>query len=310
MGLQELITKQERIGDNLIVLEAGNYAIGCERAFDKGRIDIKFTPFANMNTMPCTQRLPIGDNATYLSNGKYARLSNEAYDAFNRYIPMIPNPLQPIEDRIEEAYRKMIEPLEITPVHRREWRGLLSIAGVLGITAIWPLAVLGTLTYCMLKRPQEHGDGYLVMAAVMAPAMLPSMIKEMAKEMAHPSVKGYRIKNKSLLKQESGGCRPAIDFHSWDDKETPDFFGDCSGAFLRLIFSDCFELPGGFIPEGADYVKERFNNAGYFLEADKKLVEEARQCSKEIHEEYRKWHEFQKGVSREELAGILKEWRE
>lgn len=296
--------KPLKLGESVLVLKDKDtgFLIACEK--DEKQKDVKYA--FEMGGYARSIGVPSADSA-FLSSGQGAMFSSYAANLLKSYVALAGSKAKELESRIDDVHKEMTLPLKIEPVRKRNWNVILS---TVGITLTWPLANLGVLGYLMYKSAagtSRHGDGYLLMGTFFAPAGLPNAINELIR----PSVKGNKITNKSLLHSKSSGYRPAIDFFESEDdkKESLDFFGDSSGVFLDLIFEDGFMLPSGQIPCGAGYVRESFAKAKYFLEVDKKLVFEARQCAQKRDLSWAEWRDIRDNFDRQELSDILKSLR-
>lgn len=177
-----------------------------------------------------------------------------------------------------DIYMDMLQPLELSPVHERNWgfiRG--SIVG----TTIWPINVPYQIIKLARKRKSNtfrHGDQYAVMGAISAPFCL----KESFEELVRPSMKGLTVSNIEQLLSEKiistnlDNENPGLRFGY--GKRNPESFGDSSSrkgkkGYIELVFPD--ELLMGedsaFYPANAG---NHYSSSKHFLKIDPSLKEE------------------------------------
>src|SRR3989344_6148257 len=127
--------QRARLEESLLILENDGYSVTCERTSD----DVVYAP--NITTK-LGASFPAGAWCQSLSTGEYVHMDWQASVIAEQYLSPKDSEIRRLESRIKETYEQMLAPLQIKPVHKRPWGSVLA---TLGICAIYPLAVAGTM---------------------------------------------------------------------------------------------------------------------------------------------------------------------
>lgn len=297
MDLGALVQQTVEINNSVTFFELNNgFAIGCE-VDDSGE-----TKYCILNNLGGHTEMPFGHNAKSLPNGGPSSLSNKAKKLLESYATGLEDPLKQINGQVRDIYDQILEPIEIRSVRRPNFS---LISQVIGITAVYPLALAGTVGYLGMKSflgKNQHGDDYLMMGTLTAPFLLPGAIKELV----CPSVSGVKIKNREILESELNG----EDYVGIDNygRFNPRFFGDSSSvkgrkAFLNVIFSD-----GLILSESTAYYPANgnpYSSAQFFFPFDVELKEQLDGLLEQKDRVYQNWRNFEKNVQPEDVAKLV-----
>jgi len=309
MTLKNLVENIENLkeGVSAVVLNNG-YAIGLER-YRKGERsiiprgfsvenrgdDIKYHLFRNFSD---NQNIPLGYNATFLSDGVGTGFSHEAYKLLEKFSQRLRSPTRDLEGKRNEIYEEMLQPLGIEPVYKRKWGYSLPI---IGMTLTYPVSAPLTYLYYKKIKGIDDIDGVSISRPILT---TPFQFLSAIRELISSSQKGNRITNKSILKTECDGVSPGLEFR---EKESPNLFGDGSGdgrPYIDLVFPDGLELCRGNTIYPKD--KNHYGEARYFLPIKSNLREDLYLSVGQTENEFKKGREFRENISREDVAGLAK----
>ena len=292
MSLQEMLTEVRRLDESVLVFKLKNgFAVGCEKGSNE---ETKFAALSGQSD------LSLGHNARLVASGDHTSFSSGAKRTLDDFTKTMENPISQIESEMEEMYDRILEPIEIQPVHKRNFGYALPIVG---ITLTYPVSAPLTYLFYRAKGIRDI-DGVDILFAVLAtPFLFPGAVGELVS----PSVKGVRITNKEVFSDKPEGDEYVGIFTY--GKLNPDFFGDSScvtgrKAYLQVVFPDGLQLLEGhaFYPENGNH----YRSARHFLKTDKGLID-GFYSIREREEQVRKgWCDFRDNLKPEEVGAVLR----
>ena len=295
MSLQEMLREVKRIDESVLVLELRNgFAIGCENDATEG------TKFAAISNLGSNSELPFGHNANLVSSGDYASFSIDAKKTLDDFAKGMENPLSPVESEMGEAYDGILEPVDVQPVHKRNFGYALPIVGM---TLSYPVSA--PLTYLFYRaRGIRDIDGVNILVPVLA---TPFQFPDAVRELVSPSVKGVRITNKKVFSNKPEGD-DYVGISTYGELNL-DFFGDSSSvngrkAYLQVVFPDGLELSENhafYPPNGNQY-----HSAKHFLRTERKLINRVYSLREQEQQIYKGWRDFRENLKPKEVDAVLK----
>lgn len=235
-----------------------------------------------------------------VSTGAPADFSPAVMQLLDDYAKNLPDPLAPIASGLKDAYNKILEPVRIEPVRKRDLGIDLPI---IGFTLTYPLSFPAVYLFSRAVGIRDI-DGTSIALGLLS---IPGHFKDALDDLVSPSVKGVRIANKDIFSKYPmdgdyvGITNPGRGF--------PDFFGDASSltepkAYLQLTFSDGLQLHNGFAFYPAD--GNHYSSAKYFLKVDRALTENVYSLKRAEEELVQRRGDFVTTLDPKEIGAVLR----
>lgn len=290
-----MLTEVRRLDESVLVLELRNgFAVGCENGNSE---ETKFAAISNVGSM---SDLPFGDNAKFVASGDYASFSTDAKRTLDDFAKGMENPLSPIKSEMEGTYDRILEPVDIQHVHKRNFSYALPI---IGITLTYPVSAPLTYLFYRAKGIRDI-DGVDILVPVLA---TPFQFPDAVRELVSPSVKGVKIKNKEIFSDKPDGD-DYVGISTYGELDL-DFFGDSSSvngrkAYLQVVFPDGLKLSEGcaFYPANGNH----YRSARHFLKTDRGLIDEVYSMREREDQIWKGWRDFRDNLKPEEVGAVLR----
>ncbi|MFH1589183.1 MAG: hypothetical protein ABIB43_01305 [archaeon] len=305
MSLQDLVKETKELNESVLVVDLNNgFSIGLERvkSHDSKTKDLKYRLLYNTGSNIGY----MGSNAKFVSNGEYSSFSSDAERMLEKYTMTLQDLTKPIDTKIGELYDKVLAPIEIQPVKKRNFSYLLP---AFGITLTYPISVPAIFIFAMVSKMGGTVGAGLMRYALYAPLQIPEAIRYAV----HPSIKGVKVTNKEVFseKPENENYVAVTDF---GENFNPDFFGDSSSlkgrkVFLHATFPDGLELTNSWLSYHNEHnsdIKNPYSSTKLFLPVDKELSDQAHSLYNQYNQMWSDIRDFRDNIKPKEIAATLK----